>query len=707
MVETENRQFIEVCLADVDSESTIVRLAAYTQFYNFIDDDRVRQKIRSNIETEKDLECRKLLQQLNSLLEKQAQESAAVSDGSRPAVSDQGDQRRLILAALADRENVDKLLWALQFSEEILNESEIIDLIGKLLGHPNSLLVAKSFHLLVKLRPAKVVEALPALLKHKIPSIRISAIKFLFSIQPEEALRLLGNLIQTTDAKLNNLSLTFMYTLPFEDMWPILISLIEKGVTEESTAQLIVGLVSTNPDPEFFRRLVSAHLLKGCQDKSIQKFLTAQLNALAVTGIISGDPASYYMEVKTGVLSRFSALTGKTFVNVIPDPGQKKYLADLPDLPSSQPSVQPEVVPVSLPGQSLDEIIKCESLSEADILEAIRKISAQSSVPSTHVSWLVRQLDHPVANIKIQAMAAMFSVSRKDLIRHLPVLARSEDFFVASQAMRFLGKIEGTKIATRLEKWLNSPANADFNAALTGLTQLEIAHSLPLIARFCTRSQSLDRIRQLLNILLINPDRSSVAELKRLHAREQSANKRSLLETVCNQIRENLKVSGISQKSSSSFLGKLMENADLKDKWDDILLSIEKIKYAAEDPGAEFPVRYFVGILLLVQSLLFCFYFFSQNSFDDDKKLLIPRKEGVVKERLEKDQKISAVFTEYDAFNRWWLVTTDKNKKLKVIIAENPQNYLPGQSFSAVVEAYSVSPAGFPLVKLKGLELIR
>ena len=695
MSNSSNNQFLELCLTDLESDSTIVRIAAYTQLHTYIDEPKVKETIKTKLDTEKDLECRRLLQQLFQLL---PQEKATKPKTFLDEIKELDENARTnqIADILSDLQNKNKILAVLEIGIPLLNSPEIIKRISSLVNCNDALITAKSFQILTMLSPESAVEHIPSLLKHKNPLIRMNSINFLFKIKPNEALRLLSNLVQASDAKMNNLSLSFMYLLPFQDVWPILMRLIDKGSLEKNTLSLIIGLVKTNPDPIFFSRLVFLNILKGKQLQGLSSIIAAQLEALEITQQIDGSPREYYQKVHKEQLEKIASLTGK-----------KAKAETQPATPNKKKETQQIIPsPEAKSPKGIFSLLDANNVSEQDQETLIAKIKEDRIVSTKALNWLTENLDQATTNIKLKIMDCLYEVSPRNLSVQLPILAQNQDFFISSQAIRYLRLIEGKKFPHKLNQWLNCKTSENFNAALTGLAQLELSQSLPIIVKFIAKCHANERIGQILNILQINPDYSSVSELTKIIRAEQDQSKKKLLETAKQQIKENLEISGLTQKASGNFLNKLLENPNLKEKWDDILYKIENVKYSIDDQASTFSVKHLIMVLVLVQVILLG-YFGYFSSEEPVNVAIRPSKPGIEQIKFKKNQKVTLTLLKYDAFNKWWLAINQDKKKLKLVIPENPHSYEVDQKISGLIDAASFSPAGYPLIRIKNLEKIK
>lgn len=700
MSESNLGQFIEICLVDSDSESSWVRIAAYSQFFGFIDDDRIKRKVAEKIETEKDLEGRRLLQELADQIQKQSNAQQNAKDIKWLETIDQNEVEARVCNFLEQEDKLENLLWGLSLDKKFLVGQKVLQRLAKLLHHENNLVVARTFFLLQEISPDLILRDLIFLLKHPLPTIRIYAIKFLHKIRPAEALRLLNNMIETSDARQFNLCLSFMYSLPFEEIWPLLLKIIEFGGLETSTRQLLLGLVSTNPDPGFFKRLVSTSCLKGEEKNEFNEIIDAQLNALKISGVIGEDAQNYHRRIKDEVLQGLARLVGKDCRSTeaaLPDPGAYDKV---PQKNISR-KIEKEIVE-----KSIESLIDDGDISENLILDILPQLLEKKIVSGRIINWLNHLLDQPHTQIKLLTMECLFKFSRKDLILHLPVLAASGDYFVASQAIRYLIKVEEKRFAGRLETWLKSCSHKEFDAAMIGLTQLKFSLALPIVINFIGKSSNTERIKQIINVLLINPDYSTISELKKISFQEASPEKKKLINEAMAQIKENLKLSRVSDKRSNEFLSKILDNPEIKEKWDDILLRIESLKYSIEESSSEFSLKKFVMIFFLLQAVVFGYLWFF-NSPDDTSRKAQNQQSNRVKSDLvlKKGDKISGQFVEFDSFNRWWVVKTSEGKMIKTILSDNSDNDLLLVKFKGVVEAASFSAAGYPLIKLKILEI--
>jgi hypothetical protein len=487
-----------------------------------------------------------------------------------------------------------------------------------------------------------------------------------------------------------------MYTLPFQDVWPFLLKLIEKGNLEQNTFQLILGLVSTNPDIKFYKKLEYFYLTKGCENPKLQELKSAQLTALEVTETISETAKDFAQQTKKEILSRVSSIVGKdTELGKESNKNDQKLAKNYKDSVISEPKND-----LNKTEEKTDD---SETITIDQILAKISDLLAKPELSLDEKNWLVAQLDHENSGVKIQAMNCLFDKVKKDLMIHLPVLCQNDDFFVASQAIRLFVKFEGKGFANRLNGWLNSKSPKEFNSALTALTQQDLQSTLPMILKFLEKSSNLERIKRLTNILLINPDFSIVTELKRITYRVENSAKKALLIKTCKNIQNQLKISGLTETSSKNNLKKLLEDTELRDKWEDILIKIENVRYSIDEQSSNFSLKHFITILVVLLIILFSYFYL----FDTTKSTTghAQRKQRTVCLKPEKDQIITGVFVEFDAFNKWWLIETSEGKHYKVIISKNSQSIETGQSFRGIVKASKYSSSGYPLITLRKLEL--
>ncbi len=585
---------IDAFIEELGSEQILIRQAAIAQLQQFLDHEKVVKALTAHNLVEINPECRRDLEQILKMA-RSSSVSLAAADGQADNAAeiirlwfstDAGqlsalarrarrlpieDQAKIFCEIIDRAPEPARILPALDFSPSALATETVLVRLEKLLTADSILLKMRVTSLLTRINPVRLIKYLPGLLMHKNALVRLPAIKALYLLSRSEAVRLLNELMSSSDLGKQMSAFTFLFVLPFEDTGDILIRLIESGNLPFNLDQAIRYLIYNNPDSKFFKRLAISWLLHGKRITALKSYCELAAHSLVVAG-----------------------LTPKTQQELIDEAlaSAREFIArHTTHREDQRPAVVSEIA-VDLKNQELARLAGLEKMTSADeeqllaickgLVEpsemalAIRLTGRHKLGSTPFCDWLENLVEHDSPEIVLLVVETLQKIGKARLLAHLPVLVFHADAAVAESSLKIFAASWPDKFIEKLKLWLKDRNSKVREVASKGLLEIEFLQALELLIACFRTCTSPDLIKFYSPVLLLNPDRLSVYKLNNLAGRT-SGEKRKVLAGLAESI--NTELSELGRDASSSGISSLISEANLREQWLIILARIQKITY--------------------------------------------------------------------------------------------------------------------------------
>ncbi|PKL49007.1 MAG: hypothetical protein CVV42_07510 [Candidatus Riflebacteria bacterium HGW-Riflebacteria-2] len=353
---------IEIFLADLKSEDKFIRELAITQLYHHIGAHRVREVLSEAADGESDPFLKNMIGSLlamtsapdlpedkptassidkNALLLRWRNHELGIKEMLQSISLLPSEQHiSTIMELISDESELSRLLPMFSPPGELVRKPEIIATLAEKLYASDYIFVIRLISFLSEHSRNHLVKALPALLKHQNFMVRAEAIRFLFKISKQHALRLLEELIFADEASRRSAS-TFLLLFPFEDVQHIVLSLIDSGALQDVfLSKLLTHLVANNPDADFFKRLTISEVLRKDEIPEIEQLRREAAEALQLAGIIDRNIEEFCRSTRERVAAYIKERAGVNIVLEQDAAEKEKVAAPLPQKKAAKP--QPE-----------------------------------------------------------------------------------------------------------------------------------------------------------------------------------------------------------------------------------------------------------------------------------------------------------------------------------------------------------------------------
>ena len=585
---------IDAYIEELGSKQALIRQAAIAQLQQFLDHEKVVRALTAHSLVESDSECRRDLEQILKLARSSA-DSVVPTEGVADSAAEivrlwfSADTRQL--SALTRRarrlpkdeqsgifcEIVDRLpepariLPALDFSPPALAAETVLARLENLLTADSILLKIRATSLLTRIKPVRLIKYLPGLLMHKNVQVRLPAIKALHALSRSEAVRLLNELISSSDLGRQMSAFTFLFVLPFEDTSDILIRIIESGNLPFNLDQAIRYLIYNNPDSKFFKRLTISWLLHGKRMTALKSYCELAAHSLVVAGLTQKTQQELIDEALISAREFIARHTSRrddrrpAVAHEVPGDLKNHDLASLSGLEKMTSADEERLLAI------------CKGLVEpSELAIAIRLIGRHKLVSTPFCDWLENLVEHESPEIVLKVIETLQQTGKSRLLAHLPVLVFHADAAVAESSLKVYAAFWPDKFIEKLKLWLKDSNSKVREVASKGLLEIEFLQALDLLIACFRTCTSPDLIKFYSPVLLLNPDRLSVYKLNNLAGRT-SGEKRKVLAGLAESI--NAELSELGRDTSSSGVSSLISEANLREQWLIILARIQKITY--------------------------------------------------------------------------------------------------------------------------------
>ncbi|MBU1109854.1 MAG: hypothetical protein KKB51_24445 [Candidatus Riflebacteria bacterium] len=563
--------------------------------------------------------------------------------------------------------------------------------------------------------PDQLTRKLPNLLRNQSPLVRSEAVRFLFKVSRPHALRLLEELILSSQKNRRSAS-TFLLLLPFEDIKHVVLSLIECGsLQDEFLKKLIYHLVYNNPDMDFFKRLTVIELLRNDEFPEISLLREEAAEALFLAGTIKEEKTVFcktslikiadYIKSKSGIALALEPEKEKAVVaSIKPDPTVKKPAAtgNLAKSGENQLDLMLSQSVLSAYDKSfIIDILKSSRAEELKhlLLKVLYKFKPRDAAI---VTWFEENLGRSDTGDSIVILKLLAELSPARLMPHLPVLCLSENEPVAIQAIRLFRKHNPKLFLKQIEKWLHEDREITWKAARAAMLMMKIEDSREILTRAFHSTQRISLIKFFSPVFRVSPDHMTLYELERLLDTCQGKKREVLSEEIL-LLKEALGLVSQSEISSSDSIKKF---ATLHIKWDEFCQSLEKIRYITKnqkftDLLVSFYDRHVGKLALAVAAIMLMVLWpnteLSQQSADNLPSLKTEFKVSSHTPEVKIGEIKVFVLESYDPINRLWQARSLNGDlfKLKLI---NVSDFKIGYKGNFKISDYRVSALGHPVV---------
>lgn len=615
----------------------------------------------------------------------------------------EADRTGQLATLLAPATPVGILLPVLELPEPTFRDPALLQVLPSLLDHPHTLVVLRTLHTLSSVAPDRTLDRLPALLQHASLQVRVAAIRLLSRLVPAEALRLLDELLDSPDPEILSTGLGLMFVFPFEEVTPLVIRLVEENRIGPAAMPLLEGLVRSNPDRAFLARLVNLTLRRPQEAAVAARLGPLAAEALAISGLEPGDPAAILARFTDHERLRLSRLIGTAARTTASDASPA---ADAPDLEprlrgwETLPSLDSDNVAALV--SRLPDIATPGGMGRATAVLHRHRIKDPQAL-----AWLEGLLDHPQDSVRLAAMDALGDLAPRILLRHLPVLAFQPAPAVATQAVRHLRRLEGGAFLKRIQAWIGDPDPRGREAALIGLLQLDFGAARTIVLRAIQHARDPVAVESLGNVLLMNPEPRSLAELQALRP-AATGRRRDIIVTLISHLEAALQeMRGAGGGGLTAMAREFVDSMQLAGKLDQALEQIRAIHYRATAPGGEplidpawllwggaglaFLLSIWIGVGWLLPA---------GDSLDTRKntepvttRIPLPT---IPAGEIQPGKRLTGTLQGFDPLNRSWRFQLDEGPPCKLLAPASA--WKPGDRLTVEVAAVEPSPLGFPVL---------
>ena len=741
MTELNEATLLETFLSDLRSDDLLLRELAVSQLSRFTHFPQAITALQSAETTEKDAELKK---QIRSLIQLAAAEKE-LRISPTLTYTDHLDESRITDSWLSgELTSCSELLGRLSKLPEPLqiratvtiieNEIELCRLIP-LFSWPVGLIaqpaiiktfadqISESDHIFT-LRlisflsvhgPDHLTRNLPKLLKSQNSLVRSEAVRFLFKVSRPHALRLLEELILSSEKNRRSAS-TFLLLLPFEDIKHVVLSLIECGsLQDEFLKKLIYHLVYNNPDIDFFKRLTVIELLRKDEVPEISMLREEAAEALALAGMIKENKTVFcrnslikiaeYIKSRSGISLAMEPEKDKVIV-AGKQPGQTvaRQAATENSEGNGENRLAMLLTQDSLTADDKSFIISFLGSVQADNLKSLLLKVLYKFKPrdAAVISWLESALSRATPDSSIVTLKLLAELSPARLIPHLSVLCLSEDEPVAIQAIRLFRKHNPKLFLKQIEKWLHEDREITWKAARAAMLMMKIEDSRSILTRTFHSTQRVSLIKFFSPVFRVSPDHITLYELERLLDTCHGKKRDVLIEEIL-LLKEALGVVSQAEANNGESIQKF---AALHIKWDEFCQSLEKIRYISQNQkftdflGAFFD-RHRIKLALLAASVLVLFLWpdteLSQPSSDNLPSLKTEFKVNNRTPEVKIGEIKVFVLESYDPLNRLWQARSLDGNLFKLRLS-NFSAFKTGYKGNFKISDYHVSALGHPVV---------
>jgi hypothetical protein len=424
--------------------------------------------------------------------------------------------------------------------------------------------------------PQTVIPRLPKLLRHPDSQIKLLALRFLHKVFPQEAIRLLNDLV-FAQRQYRSFAVFSMLLFPFPQVFPILFRLIEESPLTEHEQKTVEYLVRNNPDVSFLNGVAIKHILTGGEKPILETLLKLSVETLIRTGEASGTREELLAKTmswardhlrESGVTLPESTLDNKT-EDAGSSPSSLQRLGKLGE--KSVLEVEDE--------RELLELLE-KTTDDAEKRAALKLFPRLIHLSNEGLEVLDKTLENPSGQLPVLALLALEKHQPKHMVSHLPVMAFHKDPQVAILALRLMKKHAPDIMKRRIDQWLKDEKESSWAVARSALLMIDSSVAQRMLLARIRQSSSVNLIKFFSGVIaLLSPDFLSLLEIEKISYEAYGAKKQAL-ESLIKIVQERIeKTPGF---NSSGLSQKLMEKVGMGKEMGELLQAVRKISYSAQ-----------------------------------------------------------------------------------------------------------------------------
>lgn len=399
--------------------------------------------------------------------------------------------------------------------------------------------------------PQLLIKHVPYYLKHPNFNIKLTALRILYKVSPNDAITLLERMVLQNE-KFETLITSALFLFPFEHTYHIVLNLLDKKLKFNETA--LKFLVRNNPNQKFFDELNLLNVRENQTSPLVKELIEIAAESLVCCG--SSDLSKEELIKKSekqarGFLASAAGLSILEDITEVAEINQKEISDDLRDIVGKD-SLDKEGM------QKIHELIGISDLSNANlkkILEIIHKFELQDDSIREFVQKCL-QIRHP--GIVLLAIKSLLLQAPTKSLKTLSELANHENSVVATNSLRLMLEQNPKAFEKIVTDWVISEQKSKLKISLAVMMMADLDQSRKIVLNFLKSTTDLELIKFFSPIFLVSPERQSIQKLELL-AKYNRGQKKESLEWIINELKKSL---NISQDTESS--QQLLKNAGLE-----------------------------------------------------------------------------------------------------------------------------------------------
>ncbi len=613
-------------------------------------------------------------------------------------------QEELFCNLLAKDDSAENILPFLISRSSLLRNKNVYGKLVPLLQHIDSTLVYRVLFILFQFAPQHAIKQLPALLKHQDTNIRLLSLRLLHKVFPKEALRLLSELIFSYP-KYKAVGFLSMLLFPFDEVYPVLLRLIEDGSElADGEQKILFYLVGNNPDASFLKRVALQYVLHGHELPLWEKLFDVAAQAIIRAGYNKESKSDLKQRIVTAIkdsISESVAEGSNTELDSTKDPCTAE---EAPEGCKKSPENDLEIIAgiCEKPSISGDEEKYLKNLFDTTPNEHIKvniitSLFQLKNCSETLFSFLEGVLESENDKPAVAALSACEKFNSKRLLAHLPVTAFSKNYELSFLALKVMKKHNPDFFARKTEEWLRDDRKESQEVAHRALLLLESSVARKLLLTKIGSSNNSASIEKCGDLLfLLSPDLLTQFAIEKMIRNASGTKQKDALVKLLTKMQDSSKGTGTEAPGSADS--------------SDLLRAIRKISYTAKEVDFRaFDYSALIKQLYLPATALLCliilYQLLAQPSVNDTasaKSTFTPRKIDKKQNTLLPgiNSRISVTLHEYDVINYTWKAT-DRNNDELFIQFTGTKNLQAGQQLDIVVIEERKSVIGNVLVKAR------
>lgn len=594
------------------------------------------------------------------------------------------DAQHEIISELITRvDQVDLLIPLVTQSLAAMKNRELLALLPPFLNNNgNGQLMLRILQILHLFAPDLAVKQLPELLKYPDHNIKIICLRILHKLFPQEAIRLLENLMLSQSSQKTFGDFLFL-VFPFNQVFPLILRLIDAGIIDEQTIKVVKHLAANNPNINFFKHLNIISLKNPNNPQLIQELKELAAGVIVKAGLTSESQESLMEKA----LAAARSLLGLPEVAVVAEEPQEISELKLSDNLSQDDRQKLDLI-FSDPAQKNLRI---------QILKDLPRFPVLLQAYKDRIASCIEDSDHRLA---VKAMLLLADHAPQKLIPHLPVLAFSESPIVSSQALRLWQKLSVESLKRMTVQWVNKGSEKDWAVARSALLLLSSDFSANLLLKSFAKTQSPALIDYFGPVFLTFPGLMLLYEIEKLEVASRGAKKASLA-VISNKLKDEL--GNIPIIETNAIGRKILEVSGLKDQAENYLRRLKMIDFRLREADFSRLRPHWAVFFAVLLTVIFSTLWFKSTFKTNDKSA--GRKAGpsttISREETERPavgQKLRVIAEQKEFLSDRWQVKTESGSSFKVDLGSN-DSMKKGQVYTIEVQDSHQSSSGLIILK--------